>query len=289
MKAGSLYKSPEAEATLMRLYDEKLASIGVPYESRYIETPFGQTHVVVAGKAGGEPIVVFHGINAGAPLSLAAMTGLLDTFQLFLFDSMGQATRSAATRLPLKGPDLGNWAASVMEGLGLASANCVGVSYGGFLLHKLMQAHPERVRKGILVVPGGLVNGPFWASMRKLTFPLMRFMRTKQDKDLKRFLAAFYDEVDAHALAFQRATLLGFKMDYRRPPLLQKGDVDGMKSPVYGIFAEDDVFFPGPQALARCQTIFPHFAGHYFLKGGKHIPSATKFAEIAQKIKEWLM
>lgn len=288
MKTASLYKSAEAHATLMRLYDEKLASIGVDFESVRVDTPAGETHVLAAGKVDGPAVVVFHGINAGAPLALEAMKGLLDTYRLYGVDTIGQATRSAATRLPLNGPALGDWAAAVMEGLGLASAHCVGVSYGGFLLQKLMQTHPDRVKKGILVVPGGLVNGPFFPSMRLLTFPLMRFLRTKRDEDLKRFLAAFYEELDTHSLAFQRAVLLGFKMDYRRPPLLKLGDVDGLSAPVFGIFAEEDVFFPGPKALARCQAIFPHFTGFHMLKSGKHIPSARRFLEIEQKIREWL-
>jgi hypothetical protein len=124
--------------------------------------------------------------------------------------------------------------------------------------------------------------------MRLLTFPLMRFLRTKRDEDLKRFLSVFYEEIDPHSLAFQREVLLGFKMDYRRPPLLKKGEVDGLSAPVYGIFAEDDVFFPGPKALAKCQAIFPNFAGFHLLKDGKHIPSAQRFLEIEQKIRAWL-
>jgi hypothetical protein len=38
----SLYKNPEAQQTMMRLYDEKLAACGIEYESVYVDTPAGE-------------------------------------------------------------------------------------------------------------------------------------------------------------------------------------------------------------------------------------------------------
>jgi pimeloyl-ACP methyl ester carboxylesterase len=55
----------------------------------------------------------------------------------------------------VKGNSYGYWLGEVMEGLGLEATPVVGISYGGFLLQKLIMAHPEKVGKAIFTVPGG--------------------------------------------------------------------------------------------------------------------------------------
>lgn len=288
MKTTTIYKNAAAKAEIMALYDAKLASLKQPTASLWVETPQGRTHVLRMGSTQLPPMVVFHGINAGAPLTLEAMEGLADDFCLYAIDTIGQATRSAEVRLPLVGPALGQWAKAVVNGLGLQKAVFVGISYGAFLLQKFMQVAPECIEKAAFVVPSGLVNGPFWASMTKLSWPLMRFHLTKREQDLQAFLKAFHSQEDPFWSALHRALLLGTKMDYRRPPLLQKRDVQALQAPVYALVAEEDVFFPGEAALARCRDIFPNFAGSAVLQGAKHMPMPERYAEIQQQLRQWL-
>jgi len=282
-----VYKSQAHKDAIMALYDQKLASLAVPCESRYISTPAGNTHVLRMGSAQLPPLVVFHGINAGAPVTLEAMQELSDTYCIYAIDTIGQATRSAEVRLPLKGPALGDWLVAVLDGLQLSKVHAVGVSYGAFLLQKLMQVAPERIEKAAFVVPSGLVNGPFWASLRKLSLPLMRFQRSKKRADLEKFLRAFHTELDEHWLELHYQLLVGTKMDYRRPPLLQKADVKQLQAPVYAMVAAEDVFFPGQAALERCRHIFPNFAGAHVLIGAKHMPTTDRYGEIQQQLRLW--
>ncbi len=285
---ATIYKNDQARREILRLYDERLQRCAPDHESRYVDTFAGKTHVLICGNPAKPPLVVLHGINAGAPMALEAMTALFPHFRLYAIDTVGQTTRSAETRLPVEDDSLGRWIAETMDQLGLTRAHVAGISYGGFLLQKLMTFAGHRIDKAVLVVPGGLVDGPFWPSMQKLSWPLMRFLLTKSDKNLRRFLEAFYAEVDEDALRFQRNTLLGVKMDYRRPKHLQKADVAGFDRPVYGIFADTDVFFPGFRALERCQELFSDFRDHHILKGCRHIPDARFYPEISEKIKGWL-
>lgn len=284
----SIYKSEAAKAEIMRLYDAKLAACNIETEDLYVDTFAGKTHILATGAAHLPPLVVLHGINAGAPLALEAIRGLNQYYRIYGVDTVGQATKSAETRLPLHDTSYGKWLDEVMEGLGLKKAPVIGISYGAFLLQRLMMHAPERIEKGIFVVPSGFVNGPFWKSMRRLSLPLMRFLWTKQERDLLRFLDAYLLTKDPHSVAMQKALLLGVKMDYRRPPLLQAKDVERLNAPVYGIFADDDIFFPGDKALERCQSIFKNFKDFYILKNSKHIPDQARYGEIEGVIKGWL-
>ena len=284
----SLYKTPEAEKTLMRLYDEKLTACNMEYESVYVDTTAGKTHVIVSGAAQLPPLVVFHGINAGAPLALEAIQHLNQSYRLYAIDTVGQATRSADTRLPMQGDAYGKWICETLDGLHLKQVHVIAISYGAFLLQKLMQYQPERLLKSIFIVPSGFVSGSFWRSMKELSFPLMKFLRSKQESDLLRFMDAFFITKDPHSVEMQKTLLLGFKMDYRRPILVKNKDVAQVNTPVYVMVADDDIFFPGDKTLKRCAELFPTLKDKYILQNSKHIPDQSRYGEIEEKIAEWL-
>ncbi len=284
----SLYKSPEFESRLMQLYDEKLKACNIEYEDVYVDSTAGKTHVIVTGAAHLPPLVVFHGINAGAPLALEAIQHLNNQYRIFGIDTVGQATKSAATRLPMKGDEYGKWIASVLDNLNLEKVHVVAISYGAFLLQKMMNYQPERLIKSIFVVPSGFVSGNFWRSMRELSFPLMKFLRTKKEEDLLKFMNAFFTTKDRHSIELQKNLLLGFKMDYRRPILVKNNEVSGIISPVYVMVADNDIFFPGDKTLKRCQDLFKTLKDTYILNNCKHIPDQNRYEEIEQKILEWL-
>ncbi len=283
-----LYKNADARAALMVLYDKNLAACGVSTDSIYVDTFAGKTHVLACGDKHKPPLVVLHGIHAGAPLAIRALQGLGKTYRLYAVDTIGQVTRSAENSISMDDDSFGKWLAETMEQLGIQEAPVIGVSYGAFILQKLMTHYPEKITKGVLVVPSGLVNGPFWASIRKLSWPLMLFFMTKKEKYLRRFMSAFYTDVSDQDVAFQRNLLEGVKLDMRRPSLLTRNDVGQLEAPVYVMVADDDSFFPGLKAIAKCKKVFKNFKGYHVLSGSKHIPSAQFYPEIEEKIRKWL-
>jgi pimeloyl-ACP methyl ester carboxylesterase len=284
----SIYKSAAAKAEIIANYDAKLRACNLAYEERMVPTYAGETHVIIAGPADKPPVALLHGINAGAPLALEAMRDLADRYRIYAIDSVGQATKSAETRLPVKDNSYGRWLDETLQGLGLDSVPVIGVSYGAFLLQRLMAHNPQRISKGIFVVPGGLANGGGWESFRRLMIPLIKFQITKKDADLVKFMDAFYVTKDAHSIAMQGAILRGVKMDYAKPPLATAAEMANLTAPVYAMVAETDIFFPGDQALERCRMIFKNFKESVVLKGAKHIPDQADYPKIAKQLDVWL-
>ncbi len=284
----SIYKNPAAKATLMSLYDEKLASLQIEYENLDIDTSFGKTRVIKTGNPQGKPVVLFHGINAGAPLTIEAVKELRNDYLLFAIDTIGQATKSAETVLDIKDDSYALWANEVVEKLTISNINFIGISYGAFILQKLITHKPHIVDKCIFVVPSGLANGSIWPSLTKLTFPLLRFMITKKDAHLKAFTKSFVPENDEFMFCMQKALLLGVHIDYRRPKLLTKNNVAHFNKPVFIIVASDDIFFPSQKIEKRSQEIFNNLKEIHYLKDTKHMPSQKTFSEIQQKIREWI-
>lgn len=284
----SLYKNSEAKKKIFALYDEKLNALGIDYEEIDVKTSFGKTRVIKTGNEKGKIVILFHGINAGAPVTLEAVKELSDKYLFYAIDTIGQTTKSAENKIDIKGADYAIWADEVLEQLSIRKANFIGVSYGAYILQKLMIYKPQRLEKCILIVPAGLVNGTFASSMKRLTFPLLKFKITRKDKDLQSFIEAFVPEDDNFMFHFQKALLLGVKIDYRRPSLLKENDLSHFTNPVYIMTADNDVFFPGDAAIKRAKAIFRNLKGIHILKNSKHMPGANKYPEIQQKIENWI-
>jgi pimeloyl-ACP methyl ester carboxylesterase len=284
----SLYKSEQSKAAIMSLYDEKLKSLQIEYQEIDVKTRFGRTRVLKTGNSNGKLIVVFHGINAGAPLTLEALKDLRKDYLLYVIDTIGQATKSDENRINITDNSYALWVDDVLGQLNIKEANFIGISYGSYILQKLISHYPEKVTKCIFVVPSGLVNGKFWVSMKQLTFPLLRFLVTKKDVHLKAFTRAFVPEDDSFMFRLQKELLTGLNMDYRRPKLLQKKDVERFKNPVYMIVADDDIFFPGDAAVKRAQQLFNNLFDVHVVSNCKHMPKLSSYPEIQQKIALWI-
>jgi pimeloyl-ACP methyl ester carboxylesterase len=129
--------------------------MGVPYESKYVETRFGPTHVVVSGRVQGKPIVLWHGLNANAATWANWIPALAPIYRVFAIDTIGGLGKSAPSRLAKKGPAYGQWAAEALEGLGLERANMIGASNGSWLILKLASVVPDVIGSAVLMSSAG--------------------------------------------------------------------------------------------------------------------------------------
>lgn len=284
----SIYKNETAKTEILALYEAKLAACNITYIDEYVDTFAGKTHIIITGDRTLPPLVLLHGINAGAPLALEAIKDLNQQYCIYAIDIIGQASKSAENRLPIHDNSIGKWLVEVLDALKLQAVPFVSVSYGAFVLQKLMIYQPIRIQKAIFIVPSGLANGTMYDNIFKLMLPLIKFNISKKEADLIRFMDAFYTTKDAHSIALQKAILLGVNMDYRKPPVLTRKDVAMVSAPVYAMVADNDVFFPGDKALAACKAFFSNFKGSFVLKNCKHIPDRSEYPIISQQIEKWL-
>ncbi|MCR9131674.1 MAG: hypothetical protein NXI08_03840 [bacterium] len=272
----------------MELYDQKLHSLQIEYQEIDIKTSFGRTRVIKTGNTTGKNVVLFHEINAGAPTTLEVVQPLLDTFQFYAIDTIGQTTKSAPNRLNSKNKDYAIWALEVLEGLNIENAHCIGISYGAYILQKLIQLDHSKINSCVFVVPSGIVSGDPWISTKKLTLPLIKWKLTKKEDDLKQFLSGFAPIEDAFTYELLHQIMVGTYLDISIPKLLKAKNVKDFKKPVFVIAASDDVYFPGEKVIRRAKVLFPNFRDALLLKNSKHMPSKEFHTTIQNKIKEWL-
>ena len=59
-KTTSIYQSAQVKARFMEIYDAKMKEWPVPYESLYVDTSYGQVHVIISGPEDAPPMLLLH-------------------------------------------------------------------------------------------------------------------------------------------------------------------------------------------------------------------------------------
>ncbi|MDP5225703.1 MULTISPECIES: alpha/beta hydrolase [Arthrobacter] len=140
-------------ADFMHLQRQALASYGVEATSRYLTlgSPPLRAHVLEAGR-GGKAVLLVHGGNSSSASWLPLLPGRVDHFSLHLVDRPGCGLTGP---FDYRGVDLKAHGAGflkhVCDGLGLGPVSIVGNSMGGYFALCLALAHPEYVKKLVLL------------------------------------------------------------------------------------------------------------------------------------------
>ena len=154
---SSLYKSTEGYQRVMDRYDATLQGMEIPYQTCYVDTSFGPTHILICGGEDGKPLVLWHGQNANVMSWLHWLPALAPTYRTYVIDVIGGMGKSAPSRPSKKGLAYGRWAAEVMQGLELKQASMIGISQGGWLIAKLGNVAPEVIESATLLSTSGLL------------------------------------------------------------------------------------------------------------------------------------
>jgi pimeloyl-ACP methyl ester carboxylesterase len=156
--ATSIYKSPEIEAEFHRLYDEKLADWPVPHEDMFIGTDYGRIHVIVSGPEDGLPVLLFNASALAGWSWIHNIAALARNHRVYAIDNIGEVGRNEMKNrdaVPKDGPAIAAYYGSIMDHFGIARADMVGASIGGYIATTMAIQAPDRVRRLVLLCPMG--------------------------------------------------------------------------------------------------------------------------------------
>jgi pimeloyl-ACP methyl ester carboxylesterase len=166
------------------------------------------------------------------------------------------------------------WLIEVLDGLGLASVDVYGISWGGFVALQTALLAPARVRRLVLLVPAGVVSGSVWAGLTQIGLPMMLYRSFPSEARLRRFVTPLLTTWDNEWASYLGDAVRFFVPDLRPPPLATVQQLRGYETPSLVIGAEDDLSFPGPKLLARVKELIPH-ARVELIPACRHIPPMT--------------
>jgi len=167
-----VFKSETGSRAFMEAYDRLMELWPTAYETMEIRTEFGTCHVIASGPEEGEPIVMFHGMTCNSALwypTVEALSG----FRIYCVDAPGDFGKSKVVKRIRTPEDAVRWMDQVMDALGLAKANFIGHSMGGWFCSNYAVARPERIQRLALLAPvATFLPAPFGKLLVKV-YPAM--------------------------------------------------------------------------------------------------------------------
>ena len=186
MRRSLIFTSPDVESSYQRAYDEAMVQWPVPFESLFVPTSFGETHVVAAGEPSAPPLVLLHGKYASSTQWIANIAAFAERFRCYAVDSISDIGKSIPTSIPRSRAAHARWLAEVLDALQVERAQLVAISFGGFLALNFALRYPGRVAALVCMSPG-VAFAPFtarWvgASAAALLFPGERTIRALMER-----------------------------------------------------------------------------------------------------------
>ena len=271
---STIYKKTGSKAKVLALYDRQLQKLNTPYHDIFINTPFGETHLVETGNMDGKPLLLFHGGNSTTAYNLLALSFLLKDFHIYAVDTIGHPGKSAEVSLSAKNYDYGKWAGAVIEALGYGNMSCMGSSFGGGILAKAMSVSPDKIKKAVLLVPAGIKNAPAYKSM-SMIFPMIIYWVTANDKWLVKCIlpmAISEDNIDEETFKTVKSSIDNVKIKAGMPSDVDPAAMKKYRAPALVMAAEKDCLFPADLVLPRAEAIIPDCTT-YLLKDRGHMNS----------------
>lgn len=280
----SLFTSEVGRKEILNLYDQKLSALQIQYTYKVVETSFGKTNIIITGKDTNPPILVIHGSNGCAPVALETYVHLNKKFQVFAIDVLAQPNKSANNRLSMKDNSYGTWINEVITKLEIQDVTMAGFSFGGLVILKTLLTNEKNIKQVFLSAPAYVVNGNPLRALFKIFIPMKRFMKTKKQKYIEKFLFEVFTERDEFAMQYLSKVFSHFKMDFTPVPVISKKEANTIQTPITIIAAKHDIIFPGVKMIKRAVQIFPSLKKTILLPDSKHVQSKSDNALIQDLI-----
>lgn len=256
--------SPDRAAAFDAAYKAMLATWPVAPEERWITSPFGRTHLLVAGPADAPPVIMVPGIATPGVMWTAQIEALVENHRVYAADLPGNLGYSEPARWPRKMDEYARWYVEVLDALGHPRADYVGMSYGGCVGAHIALAVPDRVRRLALLAPAATLHslspGFMARTLPMLVWPtrarfayLMRWMATPPTQGRDRYEHLVEGIIDIFYTGRRRDGLTMLP----NPRVLRDDELRRLTMPTLVMIGDQEKIYPAAAALARAQALIP--------------------------------
>lgn len=277
---------------MQQVYDESLAKWPVAYESIYIDTTVGKTHVLVTGDRTKPALFYFHGWNGNASGNISELdvVRLSQFYCIYMPDIPGHTGRSAQVRPDTKGTAFVQWTRELYDHFNLPKVYLAGVSGGGYMVVKSASHLPERVIRALGVVPFGIPAG----SRPPLRFYMIAIPNLMMGQwGVRRFVRRMGSptkHTNAHIDEMQYYMQLAtkhFKSAWNPAPLTD-AELQAIQCPLDTLFGSDDIFMKTPTVAERARKLIPR-VNVRILEDEGHIFSADGWRLVNDILCSWVV
>jgi pimeloyl-ACP methyl ester carboxylesterase len=153
------FRSEQARAEYLAFYEERARAWPVASETMLVDTPSGRTFVRASGRSTDPPLVLLHGARGTSLMWIPNIAALSERHRVYALDTINDVGLSVSRRETWKPDDLVTWMGEVFDVLSPERPiDLVGMSYGGWLAGLYALRFPGRVRRVVMIAPGGIVR-----------------------------------------------------------------------------------------------------------------------------------
>jgi pimeloyl-ACP methyl ester carboxylesterase len=148
------WKSESGRAAYLAAYDDALSLWPVPFESCFVDTRFGTTHVIVSGSVSSPPVLLLHAATGfGATQWYPNAARISEHYRIYAIDFIGSAGRGVQMHPLLTREHCASWLRDLIGELKLVRPALVGSSQGGWLALNFALREPDSTGPLALLAP----------------------------------------------------------------------------------------------------------------------------------------
>ncbi|RJT07061.1 alpha/beta fold hydrolase [Halococcus sp. IIIV-5B] len=283
-----IYHSQTGRQALETWYSKGVDQLNIDIEEQWIETRYGDTHVLLAGPQDGHPVIVFHGGNTTAPMVLEWYTELATSYRLIAPDTVGHPGKSAETRLDPQNDSYGEWVVDLLDAFDLSMASMIGTSYGGGIVLRTAVLAPNRIEHAALVVPTGFGSTSLLSLGVRLGLPSILYRIYPHEWLLNRVLAVLATQSDLDPVVRNTiaASLRYVKLE-RKFPEADASELIGFEAPTALFVSENDPLFPADLIIPRALKRLSRLTRIEIIYNEKHLLSPAAQRKVGMSIDDF--
>lgn len=164
----------------------------------------------------------------------------------------------------------------------------MGSSYGAGIQLNLAAVAPQRIGKGILVVPSGFAPPPLGPLVLRIGIPMILYMLTKQRTWLVRSLEPMAPQPSDPVVEITGEIYRSLRLEPEMPRSIRSEELQAYLSPTLVLAAEKDILFPAPAVLHRAQLVIPNLVAAEIIPNSSHFVPPQRWPELCTRIDRFL-
>jgi pimeloyl-ACP methyl ester carboxylesterase len=286
------FKTHDGQARYLAAYDLALRLWPIPYDSSYITSAYGKTHVISCGSKDALPLVLLHGGYASSTMWFPNIADLANKYHVLAIDTIGEPGKSVPTQHNATRRDCAAWLESVIDGLDISKTRVMGLSRGGWLALNLAVHAPHRLEKIVLLSPAAsfialnsFFNAIVGAIMRIPTRTIAKFALyswvTRGFVVNEVFAEQFITGLQNWNWAMGTNGFSGVM-----PSVFRDDELRQIQIPVLMLIGDQDRLNP-PKAIERARQLIPHIETEIIQQAG-HMLSLEQPESVDRRVLKFL-
>lgn len=283
-----VFCNTQERADYFNAYDATLQLWDAPFLQEDVTTSYGIAHVVVSGPVKGDPVVLFHGMDASSTMWYPNAKALSREYRVYAIDFPLEAGKSIACRNPLDSKQIVAFYNEIFDHYKLDKITLVGASRGGWMATNIALLSGKRVKKLVLLSPAQTIGG-LKSPLKVLSAVKLKLLPNR--KRLEHFFDTFSthpENIDArYKEQFYLANLYGdSNPQYINMLRFSQKELRTLSFPVL-ILAGDHDIVNSQKELDKAHRLFQNVET-VMIKDAGHFLSIDQSAVVNQKILDFL-